>query len=97
MDILSLLLQVVAGAFGGNIAGAMLPNMSLGPRGNALAGLVGGALGGTILSALLGPHGTGATMDPEFGALFAQIVGGGVGGAGLAMLVGLFQRAFGRA
>jgi uncharacterized membrane protein YeaQ/YmgE (transglycosylase-associated protein family) len=97
LDILSLLLQLVAGAFGGNIAGASMPKFSLGVRGNALAGLVGGALGGTVFAALLGAHSHGTTMDPDFGALFAQIVGGGAGGAAGAALIGLLQRALGRA
>jgi len=97
LDILSLTLQLVAGAFGGNIAGALVPKLSLGPRGNALAGLVGGGFGGTLLTALIAPHAAGTTMDPEFGSLFAQIVGSGAGGAVSALLMGFLQRTLGRA
>ena len=54
MDILGLIIQLIAGAVGGNIAGATLKNFSLGPIGNSLAGIVGGGIGGQILAALLG-------------------------------------------
>ena len=49
MDIITLLIQLVSGALGGNIAGSMLKNMSLGTLGNTIAGIVGGGLGGQIL------------------------------------------------
>src|SRR4051794_33709523 len=53
MDITSLILELVSGAVGGNVAGAAMKEKSLGAVGNSLAGLVGGGLGGTILQSVL--------------------------------------------
>ncbi len=47
-----LIIQLISGAVGGNIAGAILKNFNLGPIGNSIAGLVGGGLGGHLLSML---------------------------------------------
>ena len=66
MDIVSLLIQLVSGALGGNVAGALLKNLSLGTVGNSLAGIVGGGLGGTILSSMLHlPSATSAAGAPS--------------------------------
>ena len=46
MDIVTLLVQLISGALGGNVAGSLLKNLSLGTVGNSLAGIVGGGLGG---------------------------------------------------
>ena len=92
MDIVSLLIQLVSGALGGNIAGSLLKNLSLGTVGNSLAGLVGGGLGGTILTSLLHlPAATGATgaLDPT--AIIGQLLSGGVGGGGLMAIIGLIR------
>jgi hypothetical protein len=37
-----LIIQLISGAVGGNIAGAILKNLNLGPIGNSIAGIVGG-------------------------------------------------------
>ena len=37
-----LIIQLISGAVGGNIAGALLKNLNLGPIGNSIAGIVGG-------------------------------------------------------
>jgi len=51
MDIISL----VSGAAGGNIAGALLKNFSLGTLGNSIAGIGGGGgIGGAILLIIVG-------------------------------------------
>ena len=42
MDIVSLVVQLVSGAIGGNLAGSLLKNLSLGALGNSLAGAIGG-------------------------------------------------------
>lgn len=54
MDIVGLIIQLICGAVGGNVAGALLKNFSLGTAGNSIAGIIGGGLGGQILGALLG-------------------------------------------
>ena len=43
---LSLIVQLVLGALGGNIGGSLFKNLSLGTVGNSIAGMVGGGIGG---------------------------------------------------
>jgi uncharacterized membrane protein YeaQ/YmgE (transglycosylase-associated protein family) len=52
MDITSLIIQLVSGAVGGNIGGAIFKNLSLGTTGNSIAGIIGGPLGAMLLSQL---------------------------------------------
>ena len=42
MDFTSLIIQLVSGAVGGNIGGALHKNVSLGTTGNSIAGIIGG-------------------------------------------------------
>ncbi len=44
MDITALIIQLIAGAIGGNAAGAALKNLSLGTAGNSIVGILGGGL-----------------------------------------------------
>ncbi len=89
MDILGLIIQLISGALGGNIAGALFKNLSLGTLWNSVAGIVGGGLGGQILQAVLGVGGADAGMD--IGSIISQIAGGGVGGGVLMAIVGLIR------
>ena len=78
MDIITLLIQLVSGALGGNIAGSALKNMSLGTLGNTIAGIVGGGVGGQILDyAFHAPAVGGGPLD--WAAILTQVVGGGLG------------------
>jgi hypothetical protein len=89
-----LIVQLLSGVAGGNVAGALLKQFSLGWPGNSLAGLVGGALGGQLLWMLLRGtgHGTGAVTGLDLGSMLAQVVSGGVGGGLLTVIVGgIFQ------
>jgi hypothetical protein len=96
---LELIIQLIAGAVGGNLAGGLLKNQSLGTLGNSIAGVVGGGIGGQILSAL-----TGGAVDPaaaaaasgglDIGAIISSVAGGGVGGGLLMVIVGYFAIAF---
>ena len=92
-NIVGLIIQIISGAAGGNIAGALFKNISLGTLWNSVAGIVGGGLGGQILQALLGTGAataaTGAGLD--VGAIISQVAGGGVGGAILMAIVGLIR------
>jgi hypothetical protein len=48
----TLILQIIAGAIGGNAAAAGMESADLGNVGNSIAGALGGVGGGTILGAL---------------------------------------------
>jgi uncharacterized membrane protein YeaQ/YmgE (transglycosylase-associated protein family) len=92
-NIIGLIIQLISGAAGGNIAGALFKNISLGTLGNSIAGIVGGGLGGQILQALLGAGaaGAGATAGLDLGSIISQVAGGGVGGGILMAIVGLIR------
>jgi hypothetical protein len=96
MDILSLLVQLGSGAAGGNLAGSMMKNLSLGTLGNSLAGLVGGGLGGAILNSALGAAPAMAGGGLDIGSIISQIAGGGVGGGVMMVIVGMLRQMFQR-
>lgn len=90
---LGLLIQLISGIAGGNVAGSLLKEKSLGLPGNSLAGLVGGGLGGQILTTLLG-LGAADGAGLNVGSAVAQVAGGGIGGALLTTIVGMLKRTF---
>jgi uncharacterized membrane protein YeaQ/YmgE (transglycosylase-associated protein family) len=91
MDLVSLLISLVSGAVGGNIAGAAMSDKSLGPLGNSIAGILGGGIGGALLQAVgvLAQSGGGLGL----GAIVGNIASGGVGGAILLVIVSLLKSA----
>lgn len=91
--LLPLLIQLASGALGGNVAGSLLKNLSLGTLGNSVAGAVGGGLGGTLLGPLLtgGAAVMGADGGLDIAALLSQVASGGVGGGVLMAVVGLIR------
>jgi hypothetical protein len=88
--IINLIIQLIAGAVGGNAAGAALKDLDLGKLGNTIAGALGGAGGGTLLTALL-PMLQGAAGNVDVGTILGQAVGGGVAGAIVTAVVGLIR------
>ena len=46
--VIGLIIQLISGAVGGNIAGAAMNQYSLGTVGNSIAGLIGGGVGAQI-------------------------------------------------
>ena len=52
--IVGLIIQLIAGGVGGNIAGAALKQYDLGTIGNTIAGVIGGGVGAQLLGAVLG-------------------------------------------
>ncbi len=76
------IVAVISGGVGGNIAGAIMKNFSLGPVGNTIVELIGGGLGGQLLS-MAGVLQNGGTV--------ADIAGSAVGGGGLMVIVGLIK------
>jgi hypothetical protein len=90
--LINLIVQLIAGAVGGNAVGAGMKNVDLGTLGNTIAGAIGGAGGGTLLTALL-PVLQGAANNVDIGAVLGQAVGGGVAGAILTAVVGIIKNA----
>ena len=87
-DYLPLIIQLASGAVGGNLAGSLMKNSSMGTLWNSIIGILGGGLGGTILG-MLGIGGD--SMDLE--GIIGSIAGGGVGGGiGLA-IIGMIKKA----
>jgi len=79
--LMPLITQLISGAVGGNVIGAVLKKFSLGMVGNSIAGLVGGGLAGQFLGPMLG------------GGLPAEL-GAAAGGGGILMVViGLVKNA----
>src|SRR4029079_10919391 len=96
MDIVAIVVQLISGAVGGNIAGAILKNYSLGPTGNSIAGVIGGGVGGQILNAILGPgtvpEAGAAAGGTDIGSIIGSVGGGGVGGPILMIIMGLIRK-----
>lgn len=101
MDALNLIINLAAGALGGNVGGAALSKeKNLGFIGNTIAGLIGGPLGTWVATALgilaqsvvVGPEGTAAAaQNIDWGHLIGQIVASGAGGGILSALAGLVK------
>jgi len=76
MDMTTLLLQCLAGAAGGNIAGVLNKAKSLGPLLNTILGVVGGVGGGQLLGGMTGGSTAGTVgIAAVFGALLPLIGG----------------------
>lgn len=94
--ILSIIVQLVAGAVGGNGIAAAAKNLSLGTTGNSIAGAVGG-VGGTWLAGMIPGisslvAGSGAA-GIDIGALAGQGVSGLVGGGILTAVASVIKKA----
>ncbi|MCE5293161.1 MAG: hypothetical protein LLF94_00920 [Chlamydiales bacterium] len=103
MDIVSLIISLVGGAIGGNVAGPATQDKNLGVPGNTIAGLIGGPLGTYIMQALglLGAT-TAVTAAPDVAAqvsatdwteLLKTLLAGGGSGAVVTALVALIKDA----
>lgn len=88
MELLPLIIQLVSGAVGGNVAGSLMKNFSLGTAGNSIVGILGGGIGGSVLAAL-GMGGGG--MD--VGGILSMVAGGGIGGGVLMAVIGFIRKA----
>lgn len=84
----SLIIQVAAGALGGNATGAAARNFNLGRLGNTIAGAIGGGIGGQLLRLLLPALASGNT-DPL--PIVVQLACGGAAGAILTAIAGVVK------
>jgi uncharacterized membrane protein YeaQ/YmgE (transglycosylase-associated protein family) len=88
-NLLPLIIQLISGAVGGNAAGAVMKDSSLGTVGNSIVGILGGGIGGQLLGAL-GVATGGGGMD--IASIVGSIAGGGVGGGVLLLIVGIIKK-----
>ena len=93
MDIMTLIVQLLAGAVGGNVGGALLKQYSLGTLGNSIAGIVGGGIGGQMLNAVMG--GGSAAAISGLGSVLGNVAGGGIGGIVIMIIVGVIKNMMG--
>jgi uncharacterized membrane protein YeaQ/YmgE (transglycosylase-associated protein family) len=94
MDIIGVIISLISGAVGGNVAGAALKDQSLGTLGNSIAGILGGGIGGILLQ-VMGLHAGGEGLD--LGSLIGNIASGGVGGGILMVIIGFLKDAMAKA
>jgi hypothetical protein len=88
--LINLIIQLLAGAIGGNAAGAAFKDYGLGMLGNTITGAIGGGIMGQVVQALLPSLGGGGL---DIGALFGQLAGGGAGGAILTVVASVVKNA----
>jgi uncharacterized membrane protein YeaQ/YmgE (transglycosylase-associated protein family) len=103
MDVANMIISLISGIIGGNVAGAAMPaDKNLGAIGNSVAGFFGGGIGNYVLQALgaLATAGaaaaTGAPAQAhglDLATILANIGGSGVGGAILTIIAGLIKGA----
>lgn len=96
MNIVGLLISLISGAVGGNVAGAAMKDKSLGTAGNSIAGILGGGIGGAILQALgvLGQAGSSGSLDLT--SILSNVASGGVGGGLLLVIISVLKGVMGK-
>ena len=80
---MELIISLLSGAVGGNIAGALLKKFSMGTLWNSVIGILGGGLGAQLLGML----------GIDIGGIIGNIAGSGVGGGVLMIIIGLIKSA----
>ncbi len=70
--LVNLIIQVIAGAFGGIVVGNVMKDFNLGTMGNTIAGAVGGGVGGYVLMILL-PSLRNAATALDWGAFLGLV------------------------
>jgi len=94
MDIINLLVQLLSGAVGGNVAGGLARDGGLGPPANTLAGAVGGGIGGQIVSLLLGlASARTAAGGLDLAGFVSQLLAGGLSGGVLSAIINMIRAA----
>ncbi|WP_010179863.1 hypothetical protein [Aquimarina agarilytica] len=80
---MELIISLLTGAVGGNLAGALLKKYSMGTLWNSVIGILGGGLGAQLLGML----------GIDLGGIVGSIAGGGVGGGVLMAIIGVIKGA----
>jgi uncharacterized membrane protein YeaQ/YmgE (transglycosylase-associated protein family) len=95
------IIQLILGAVGGNVGGAVVKNSSLGTAGNSIVGAVGGLILGWALNYFTGgavpvdatttPAPDAAASGMDIGLIIKDVIGGAAGGAILQIIAGLIK------
>lgn len=87
-----ILINIIAGALGGNAAGKASPKLDIGAVGNTIAGAIGGGALGQII-ALLVPAISAAAQAGNLSVtgVVSQLIAGGAGGAVLTAIIGAIK------
>lgn len=92
MDIVGMIINLVSGAVGGNIAGAVLKDKTLGAIGNTIAGAVGGVAGAYIMQAV-GVLDAVGMANMTIGSVLGYVGSSAGGGAILTVIAGMIKNA----
>lgn len=94
-SIINLIIALIGGGVGGNVAGAALPEKTLGTLGNTIAGLIGGGAGNFLLTALgvLASTKTPGASELDLSSILASLGVGGVSGGALTAIIALIKDA----
>ncbi len=85
---MEIIISLISGALGGNVAGKLLSKYSMGTLGNSIVGILGGGLGSYLLG-MLGMDLGGAEMNVT--NILGNIAEGGVGGGALMAIIGVIK------
>ncbi|PZF75487.1 hypothetical protein DK847_18405 [Aestuariivirga litoralis] len=96
MDIVSLIVQLIAGAVGGNLAGKANAKFDMGGAANSIFGAIGGVVLGQIVERVTGgavtaDQAAAATQGMDIAGIISSLVGGGAGGAVLSAVIGALK------
>lgn len=78
-----LIISLLTGAVGGNLAGALLKKFSMGTLWNSVVGILGGGLGAQLLGML----------GLDIGGIVGSLAGGTAGGGVLMAIIGMVKNA----
>ncbi|QDP00505.1 hypothetical protein [Thalassotalea sp. PS06] len=92
-EYLPIIIQMAAGAVGGNIAGSILQAQSFGFLGNSLVGIIGGGMTNRILLEFnVTLNGSGL----DHGSIVSDLISGCLGGGLLMLLIAFLRSLIGR-
>lgn len=89
---MELIISLLSGAVGGNVAAKIFEKIDQGPLINSIAGIIGGGLGGSVLTSL-GLGGMAGEGGMDIGTIVSQVAGGGVGGGIVLAVVSAIKNA----
>ena len=92
---MALIIQLLSGAAGGNLAGSLMKGSSMGTLWNSVAGIAGGGIGGTLLAMIPGMGDMAASGGMDVAGILSSVAGGGVGGGVVMAVIGMIKKAMG--